>query len=441
MAEIRPFRGVRYNHLLVNDLATVICPPYDIITPQMQQELYSKSRYNFVRLESSRELPQDTANENKYTRSAATLEQWLSQGVLKIDETPAIYLHDHHFTYEGKEYKRRGIIVRVRLEDWDKMVVRPHEGTLSEPKDDRLKLLWACQANTSPILALFEDPEQQVSSLLAKQEHNEPLITLNNANGENHYVRAISEPKTINQICASLAHQPLYIADGHHRYESALAYQRVRYTCSPSTSPDEAFNFVMMTLVDFFDPGLIILPPHRLVRGLPKATLTEFVTKLRSLFEIEELSLNMSDIRQQVDNLLTGRKLGETNQVKLVLFDSATEHLFVLTLRDFTTASQLMPYFHSELYKRLDVSIVDHVILEELLGLSSGSKEATLTYSYDKLDAISRVLDQEYQLAFLLSPIKAKTVKAIADAGDRMPRKSTYFYPKPPAGLVFNRLV
>ncbi len=438
MAEIRPFRGVYYNQLLVSDLSAVICPPYDIITPQLQQELYHRSQYNFVRLEHSRELPQDTAINNKYTRSAAISEQWLKQGVLKVDEVPAIYLHDHYFTYQGMEYRRRGIIVGVRLEEWNKMVVRPHEGTLAEPRDDRVSLLWACQANTSPILALFEDQGQQVASLLAAQERNKPIISSSSAGGESHNVWAITEPEVINQICRSLAHQPLYIADGHHRYESALIYQREKHTLSSSVSGEEAFNFVMMTLVDFSDPGLIILPPHRLVRGMSKSTLNGLISKLKSFFEIEELPLSMPDIWQKVDDLLTGQ---EANRVRLTLFGLATEQLFVLRLRDFTAAKEMMPYFHCELYKRLDVSIVDHIILEKMLGLSSGREEAILAYSYDRLDAVNRVLDGEYQLAFLLSPVKAEVVKAIADAGDRMPRKSTYFYPKAPAGLVFNRLV
>ena len=169
MAEIRPFHGVYYNQSLVKDLATVICPPYDIITPQMQQELYQRSEHNFIRLEFGRELPQDKDTDNKYTRAAATLGEWLEQGVLDDGETPAIYLHDHYFTYQGKEYRRRGIVCLVKLEEWSKMVVRPHEGTLSKPKGDRLSLLWALQANTSPILALFEDRRGRISSLLEAQ--------------------------------------------------------------------------------------------------------------------------------------------------------------------------------------------------------------------------------------------------------------------------------
>ncbi len=436
MAEIRPFRGVHYNGSLIKDWSAVICPVYDIIAPQQQQELYLRSEYNFIRLEFGQELPQDTVTDNKYTRSAATLEQWLKQGVLEIDETPAIYLHDQYFTHQGKEYKRRGIIARVKVEEWDKMVIRPHEGTIAEARSDRLSLLWALQANTSPILALFEDRGQQISSLLAAQERNKLLISLRSVDGESHVVWAITEPGVINQIVSSLAEQPLYIADGHHRYESALAYQQERRAYSSSGSGDEAFNFVMMTLVDFSDPGLIILPPHRLVRGISKSTLNGLMPKLKVFFEIEELPLSMPDVWKQVDDFLM-----KTNESRLVLFGLTTERLFLLRLCDPATVSQMMPYFHSDLYKGLDVSIVDHVILEKLLTLSSDKEKSSLAYSYDMPDAVKRVLAQEYQLALLLSPVKVEVVKAIADAGDTMPRKSTYFYPKLPAGLIFNRLI
>jgi uncharacterized protein (DUF1015 family) len=438
MAEIRPFQGVRYNQQLVNDLSSVICPPYDIITPQLEQELYHRSEYNFVRMEHGRQLPQDTIIDNRYTRSATTLEQWLKLGVLKIDEAPAIYLHDHYFMHQEKQYRRRGIIVRVRLEEWDKKVIRPHEGTLAEPGSDRLSLLWALQANTSPILALYEDQGESVSSLLALEEPRQPVISLSTANGESHNIWAITEPGVVSQIGANLTRQPLYIADGHHRYESALTHQRERQACASSVSGDEGFNFVMMTLVSFADPGLIILPPHRLVRGISRASLNELLAKLRSFFEVEEMPLTTPGIWQRVDDLLARK---DKNKVRLVLFGLAPELLYILRLRNFAITSQMIPYFHCELYKRLEVSILDHVILEKLLGLSGGGEEALLDYSYDKLDAVSRVLNQEYQLAFLLTPVKAETVKAVADAGDRMPRKSTYFYPKPPAGLVFHRLV
>jgi len=434
VAEIRPFRGTHYNRSLNKNGSVLICPPHDIISPQLQQELYLRSEYNFVRLEFGQELSQDTATDNRYTRSAATLEQWLKQGILEIDEVPAIYLHDQYFRHQGSRYKRRGLTVRVRVEEWDKMVVRPHESTMANPRSDRLNLLWALQANTSPILALFEDQGQQISPLLAKAERNRPLIKL--SGGEGHVVWAVTEPEVVNQIASSLLGQPLYIADGHHRYESALAHQRDRHAALSSVSGDEAFNFVMMTLVDFADPGLVILPPHRLVRGLSKSTLAELMAKLGVFFRIEEIPLTAPDVWKRVDDFLT-----ETEEVRLILFGPERESLFTLTLPDPAAVSQMMPYFHSELYKRLDVSIIEHVIFEELLELSGEDEKTSLAYSYDRQDTVNRVINQEYQLALLLRPIKAEVIKAISDAGDKMPKKSTYFYPKVPAGLIFNRLV
>jgi uncharacterized protein (DUF1015 family) len=435
LAEIRPFHGIYYSQSLVKDLATVICPPYDIITPRIQQELYQRSDCNFVRLEFGRELPQDKDTDNKYTRAAATLEKWLEQGILEVSETPAIYLHDHQFTYQGREYRRRSIVCLVKLAEWSEMVVRPHEGTLSEPKGDRLSLLWALQANTSPILALFEDRKGRVASLLEAQSQGEPMLKINADIGEGHRLWAITDTEVVSQICSRLAHQPLYIADGHHRYESALAYQRERRTYSSAVLGEEPFDFVMMTLVDFSDPGLVILPAHRLVRGISKSALDGLIDRLRAFFEVEELPLNMADIGQQVNEVLVEEK----GEIKLILYGLMKEHLFVLKLRDFRDVSLMVPYFHSDLYKRLNVSIVDHVILEELLGLSHDMVGVSLDYSYNGLESVNRVLDQEYQLAFMASPVRPEVVKAIADGGDRMPRKSTYFYPKIPAGLVLYR--
>ncbi|UCH43067.1 MAG: DUF1015 domain-containing protein, partial [Dehalococcoidales bacterium] len=434
MAEIYPFQGVHYNKSMIDDWTAVICDPYDIINQQQQQELYRKSEYNFVRLEFGRELPQDTVNDNKYTRGASTLEQWLAQGVLEVDRVPAVYLHDQYFIYGGKEFRRRGITARVRMEEWDRMVIRPHEGTTGEPKGDRLSLLWALKVNTSPILAMYQDSEKQISSVLAEQEKKQPLMDLKKTDGEGHTVWAISDPGAISQISSCLVGQPLYIADGHHRYESAMAYQQERLAYSRSTSGDEPFNFVMMTMVDFADPGLVILPPHRLVRGIPRAVLNELTDKLKVFFEIEGLPLSTHNAWQHVDRQLLAR-----DDVRLVLFGLDRDNLYLLRLRDNNMAGQMMPHFHSDLYKNLDVSIVDHIVLEKLLPISGDDEKASLDYSYDRLDAVNKVLNQEYQLAFLLRPVRAETIKGIADAADRMPRKSTYFYPKLPAGLLINR--
>lgn len=436
VADIRPFRGVHYNEAVIKDWSTVICPPYDIISPDQQEEYYHLNKHNFIRLEYSRELPQDTPTDNRYTRATFTLEQWLEEGTLVTDDKPSIYLHDHYFTFRGKQYNRRSMLARVRLEEWEKMVVRPHEGTLREAKGDRLNLLRSLRINTSPILTMYEDPGRQIAPMLSAQERNRPLVSISGVNGEGHNLWAIDDPETVGTICGLLADRPLYIADGHHRYESALAYRNEQRTFFESSDGEESFNFVMVSMVDFTDPGLLILAPHRVVRGIPKSTLDDFTNNLKSFFHMETLPADTPDVLERIDTLLAAE-----SDITAVLYGPDTENLLVLKLNDPDAAAQMMPYFHSELYRRLDVSIIDHVILENLLALSTEKEKESLAYSYDIGDAMDRVASQEYQLTLLLRPIAPELIKTVSDAGDKMPRKSTYFYPKSPSGLVINRLV
>jgi uncharacterized protein (DUF1015 family) len=438
MAEIRPFQGIRYNQRVIPDLTRVICPPYDIISPQQQDALYQCSEYNFVRIEYNREVPQDNSQENRYTRAAANIRQWLTQGVLQAESVPGLYLHVHRFTCGGETYQRQNILAAVRLEEWDRKIIRPHENIIPRAKSDRLSMLYSCQANTSPVLAMYEDPRKAVFSALAALRQGTPVMDFPDLWGDRHRVWVITQEEVVRQVRQSLAEQPLYIADGHHRYDSALTYQRERKAQSAAFTGEEGFNFLMMSLVDFADPGLVILPPHRLVKGISRPALAGLKSQLREFFDIEELSLGAGDVWQKVDARLTGMS-PDMPQVRLAVFGLEAGSLLVLTLRDQTATNQLMPAFHGDLYKRLDVSLVDHIVLEKLLAFDKDKEEITLAYSYDRLDAVNRVKDQEYQLLFILNPVRPGLIKSIADAGDRMPRKSTYFYPKSPAGLVFYR--
>jgi len=433
LADIRPFQGVHYNPSLVKDIAKVICPPYDIINPQMQQELYQRSDYNFVRIEYGRELPQDKDTFNKYTRAAATFKDWLAQSILIIDERPALYIDEHTFTYQGKTYHRRNINCLVKLEDWSKMVIRPHEGTLPRAKSDRLNMLWMLQANTSPVMSLYEDKDKEIASILKEQTRHKPSLQVSNSDGESHRMWAVTGEKIIERIKSCLSGQPLYIADGHHRYESALIYQRERYSSSPPKTKETPFDFVMMTLVDIKDPGLVILPAHRLIRGMEQSALKGLLTRLKTFFNVEDHTISKTDIRSQINTLLFKDK-GKT---KLLLCGLKQGRIQVISVRDPEAIRPMFPAFHSEFYQKLDVSIVDHVILEELLGLSHDKAGALLDYNHDAETAIKKVLENEYQLGIIVNPVKPEMIKAIADSGDRMPRKSTYFYPKVPAGLVF----
>ncbi len=431
MADIRPFHGVHYSPAAVGDLAGVICPPYDIITPQMQLELYRRSEFNFVRIEFGRDLSNDRDNDNRYTRAADTLERWLETGVLAADGRPAFYVDEHCFSYRGRTLSRRSIGCLVKLEDWEKMVVRPHEGTLARPKDDRLNLMWALQADTSPVMALYEDRERKVAGLLDRKLHHTPTLCAGESDGESHRLWAVTDENVVGEIKQALADQPLYIADGHHRYESALAYQRARR--AGKMAGEEPFDFVMMTLVDFADPGLVILPAHRLVRGVAPSLLDGLPDALRACFSVERLPVE-GDAQEEIERVLA-RTRGE---VRLAMYGPGAA-LYALTLADSNTVAGMMPYFHTPLYGKLDVSVVDHVIMGEMLGLTYETSGTSLDYTNDAAEAVQRVNDREYQLAFIVSPVPPGTVKAIADSGDRMPRKSTYFYPKTPAGLVVYR--
>jgi len=433
LADIRPFRGVRYNPALVKDLARVICPPYDIIPSQLQQELYKRSDFNFIRIEYGRELPQDKDTDNRYTRAAATLKRWLEQGILKADDKPCLYIDDHRFTLRGKTCRRRSINCLVKLEEWDKMIVRPHEGTLSRPKSDRLNLLWALQADTSPVMALYEDSDKQISTLLNKPDREGTDLDIKLKDGESHRIRVVSDTETNSRVHDYFAGQPLYIADGHHRYESALNYRRERRSSSGAATTEEPYDFVLMSLIDMASPGLVILPAHRLVRGMVPSAIDGLMAGLETCFNVAEIAIDKTDTLSQMNELLSGGK----EEVKVLLYGLKKDRFLVLTVRDFSIVRPMMPYFHSELYQKLDVSIVDHVILEELLGLTHDMAGGFLDYSHDALEAIRRVDEQEYQLALIVKPVGPGTIKAIADAGDRMPRKSTYFFPKIPAGLVF----
>ncbi|MFQ6122115.1 MAG: DUF1015 domain-containing protein [Dehalococcoidales bacterium] len=441
MADIYPFRGVRYNQQLVENFPRVICAPSDNLTPELRRELYHQSEYNFVRLDAPLESADDKCEDSKWKRAAATLSNWLDKGILQIDDVPAIYLHDYYFTYLGKKYMRRGIIAIVRLEEWDKMVVQRHEKILPEIKKSRLIQIRNLKANTSSLLALFEDQEGEVFSLLSKAKLGKPIINLSIGNTEGrHKMWAITEPELINQIRTSLAKKPLYMADGHHRYESALTYRAERHATCPSVSRDDPCNFIMMTLSPFPDPGLIVLPFHRLIHGMPESVLSRLPVELKKFFEVEEWSLDTPNVWQKVDSLLINTGSDKPDEVAMVLFGLISDKLVVLRVRDFAAVARAMPASQSELYKRLDVSIANQIIIEKLLNIDDAKKDKLLAFSNDRSDAVGKVLSGQYQLALLLRAARIEQIISVSDAGEVMPAKSNRFYPKAPTGFVFYRL-
>jgi len=437
MAEVSLFKGIRYNKEIVKDLANVICPPYDIITPQQQKIYYEKSDYNAIRLEYIADQLGDNAINNKYSKTASTFQSWLRDGVLLVDDCPAFYLHDHYFTHLGKERRRRGLIARVKLEPWYGEIY-PHEETFSKVKRDRLQLMRTCHANFSSIFTLYQDLEGRIAGILNEASQGKPIIELSDS-GESHVVWMITEPKFSQEIIDFFARRTLYVADGHHRYETALAYQSERiHTLKDigqgrsDTFPtgEEAFNFIMMTLVDFSDSGLITLPIHRLVRGIAPTTLSGLREKLNEFFTLEYVSFTGSLIDSVKYKMIGGALLG--------ILGLETGSLVLLKKRHDLSIDDVMPKGHSQDYNNLNVSILAHIILGRMLGFSQDSED--IAYTVDADEACRQVKEGKYQLAFLLGSLQPEMVKNIADARERMPRKSTYFYPKLPTGLVINYL-
>jgi uncharacterized protein (DUF1015 family) len=424
--EISPFRGIRYNKNTAGDLAQVVCPPYDVITSEQQKGYYEESRYNAIRLEFPAASQETTVD--RYQRAATTFQQWLKQEILQLDSITSFYLHDHYFEYSGEKKTRRGLIARVKLEPWGSGVY-PHEETFPKAKGDRLQLMRACRATFSPLLSLYHDSRQKIAPILSGITQEKPLVSLHTKrsnlpdSNEAHTLWAITEPAIKRELIQFLSSQPLYIADGHHRYETALTYQQERTREQPATGK-EAFNYVMLELVDFSDPGLVVLPLQRLVRGIAPSSLGGLGDQLKNFFVLDTAPLKDDNCHPSTDSCLG-------------ILGLQPRSLVILKRRPDISLEAMMPDNRSPAYREFDVSILNHIILDAVLG---GAKDLDIAYTVDLKEAHQQIKAGKYQLAFLLNPPQPEMVKAIADAQDRMPAKSTYFYPKLPAGLVINPL-
>lgn len=424
MADVSEFRGVRYNPGTVRLIGDVLCPPYDIISPQEQQALYDKSPYNMVRLEYGMEMKGDNERNNKYSRARETFNLWMKDRILMQDTVPNYYVHEHSFEIGESKKKRLELFASVKLEPWDKKVIFPHEFTMAKAKADRLELMKACTANLSPVFGLYEDPGNRINQLIVSRVKSTPDYSFQC--GDTHRFWAVNEPEFVQRVSHFLITKPIYIADGHHRYETALAYRDYRRQINPSGTGNEAYNYVMMALVSFSDPGVVILPIHRLVRGIPEETLHKVKQELPKYFEVVEASaenVSISDDRLgtiKICGLENGQVLG-------------------LTLLPNIRINDFLQQKRSETYGKLDVSAVQHIICEKILGLPAGDTD-NLAYTPSGETACRLVDAGQYQFTILLNHIPARTIKTIADANDRMPRKSTFFYPKLPTGLVIHRL-
>ncbi len=428
MARIFPFRGLRYNPSKVN-LSEVVTQPYDKISPAMQDRYYGASPYNLVRVILGKPEAGDSERESVYTRAAASVEQWLTDGVLAADDEPSLYLYTQTFRVPGDSsgavLERRGFIALGQLEDYEQKVVFRHEQTLSKPKADRLNLLRSTQTHFGQLFMLYSDPAAEIDAVL--RQSGPPTAEVRDEYDVLHRMWRVSDPDVIQAVQAKMADKKLIIADGHHRYETALNYRNeMRQQMGARSS--EPYERVMMTFVNMEAPGLVILPTHRVVFGLENFSIFETVAKLQANFEVEDIG-PLAEVETTLERL---RQAGADRTALL----AATSHgSFLLHSRP--TMQWAGEAGLPERQRALDVVQLHKLALEGALGLSEEDirDQKHLRYVRDAREAVNQVREGA-NVAFLMNPVRMEQLRDIAFDGRMMPQKSTDFYPKLLSGLV-----
>ncbi len=433
MPEIQAFRGVRYDLGHVGSLSDVVAPPYDVISPELQDALYKKHPCNVVRLILNRQEPgdDDEAN-NRYTRAARFLKDWRSEGVLFCEADPAVYVYHQQFTYDGTAYTRRGFMARLRLSRFGEGQVFPHEETMPGPKVDRLMLTTVCKANLSQIFGLYPDPAGEAQSLLEDAVAGQTPVEATDHLGVVHRLWPVHDVAVISALSSVVGPKPLFIADGHHRYETACNYREQVYQ-SGSLAEDHPANFVLVHSVAMEDPGLIVLPTHRLFSGLGELTAGELAARLGDCFTIrpagegpEPAAIVWEDVETSGD------------QGTLGLFTAKDQRWQIVELTDAGRARlDQIAKDHNPEWRKLGVSVLHRLIVDDLLGGKDLPKPKFVHLIEEVVEALG---SGEYPLAALVMPASVDQIRTISLGGERMPAKSTYFYPKLLCGLVINPL-
>ncbi|MFQ5905893.1 MAG: DUF1015 domain-containing protein [bacterium] len=433
MADLRPFKGIRYNLSRVGRLDDVVSQPYDKITDSMREDYYAKSEYNIVRIIKGRPEPADSDTDNVYTRAKAYLDEWLKQKILIQDDKPAFYLYHQEFEAPGIGRKtRKGFICTVRVGPGLRGSVRPHEKTLSKPKEDRLKLLRATRTNFGQIFMLHEDEENSVYEVLGPFARGRPEMEALEEGGVEHRVWSVSDEKTIARVTEAMKDEVLLIADGHHRFETARNYAEERMMAAGrSHTGEEPYNFRMVTLVGMGDPGLLILPTHRLVHSLQGLDLHDFLKKCSAYFDL-----------RTADGLASAQKEMREAEEKHAFGMYAAGKYRVLIARSGSGWEKLLPADRSEDWRRLDVVVLHQVVIQNLLGIPEEkvSTQENIRYIRHPQAGVEAVDSGDAQLLLLVNPTRISQVKTIASKLETMPQKSTDFFPKLITGLVANPL-
>ncbi|MFQ5850233.1 MAG: DUF1015 domain-containing protein [Candidatus Binatia bacterium] len=432
MVRIAPLRGLLYNQTKIRDLSKVIAAPYDVITPEEQERLYRRSPHNIVRLILNRDP-------NRYENVARIYGQWQAEGIFVRAERPAIYFLRHRFTIgRGEEKERLGFIALARIEDFSVGTIRPHEITLEEPREDRFRIMLACHANLSPVFGLYSHPKQIISQTLIELVRGvPPLMEVSDHKDGVCLLWGISDPEVVHLVQRQMEERPLLIADGHHRYEAAMNYRDHLRSQRGQWNGREAFNYVMMYFANMTESGLVILPTHRLVREFPQIPFQKLDEALQRYFYLEPYPKTHEGQRWFLRAL---KSEGKKRHLIGASFKGDPRYL-ILRLKSKRTMQRLAKEMSGPL-RELDVSTLHHLILEHVLGLTLEEqlKEDAIRYLHDEREALQAVHKGDYQAAFILNPPQVGEVLAVALRGEKMPQKSTYFYPKPLTGLVMNKI-
>jgi len=437
MAEIRPFKGIKYNSEKVK-LEEVITEPYDRITLPMQEKYYQRNPYNVVRIILGKDDDPEHPERDKYKRANIYLEKWEREGILIKENKKALYIYEQEFQIKGQHRKRTGLIARVRLEEFSSRKVLPHEKTFPKHKVDRLNLLRATKANTGQIFLLYKDDDKSVCLTIEKAKGNGDLIAeVRDEDNFRHRLWCIKDEEAILGIQKAMADKVLIIADGHHRYETSLNYQKEILNEMRGVKSDEPFNYVMMTLFRLDDPGLVILPTYRLVKGLDKLSKEGFKELLSPYFEILELDWSDTSGKSVLEEV---QKRIDSKDHIFAAFIFQFKKFFIFRLKSEDILDEEINDGKSKEWKRLDVAILHSLIIDKLKSLSSESfsLEDKVSYIRNLDQGLEKVRNGEFQIIFLLRPTLLHQIREVVENGELMPQKSTDFFPKLKSGLIMN---
>ncbi len=436
MAKVVPFKGLRYNIEKVNDLAKVTAPPYDIISADEKQELYNMDEYNIIRVDYGMTFENDNDAENCYTRSAVYLEKWMKEKVLQYEEKPALYIYEQVFSLAGVDpsHSLKGIIGLVQLEEFDKNIILPHEETLSRAKTDRLNLMKTTKANMSQIYSLYMDEENEIAMAIDSMSDCEPTFSFITHENITQNIWVITDEEEITRLTQMFKNKQLFIADGHHRYETALNYRDMRRS-ETDADGDMPYDYAMMMLVSMSNSGLFVFPTHRLIKDLDSFDEMLIVGLLTEEFHVSKIhftegnyaSIIMERLANTVDETLFGLYTGK-------------DYYYLLRLKDDNTISYVVTD-KSDAYKNLDVTILHKLILEKHMSIDEENmrNQKNLEYTRDEQEAVAAVKRGDYNCVFLMNPTKVSEIRDIANVKEKMPQKSTYFWPKLVTGIVMNK--